>query len=372
MHHITLTSLLVFAACGDNLAQEPDGGPDAQGGAPHAVVVSGSFQAGEPGVMSALDLGTLQVAQRVAPNGAVGSDPVLRRVDGELFVVNRADGNNITVLDATTFAVKEQLATGAGSNPQDVAVVGTKLYVPSLGTAGVVVVTRGSAEITTISLASLDLDGKPDCVSAFRVGNDVYVACGMLDENFTARGPGKVVVIDSSTDTVRATITLANTNPFGMFEQMPASVGGALVIPTVPSFGDFSVGCVEKIRPGATPAVDGCVVTNQSVNGIVSRIEFQDLGALKVQWMVVTSFDTEPHGNLQGFDLVTNCLWPAPLSPPTQVLVDVTVCPNEQLVVADQTAAANGLRVYDGGSETTTSALSIGLLPGSTRGLVCY
>jgi len=33
---------------------------------------------------------------------------------------------------------------------------------------------------------------------------------------------------------------------------------------------------------------------------------------------------------------------------------------------------SNGLRVYEGSAEKTTTPLAIGLKPGSTHGLVCY
>jgi len=367
--------VLVFAltACGDNRALELDAAPaDAPPPSPRAVVVAGSFTPGDVGVMSSLDLGTMQLAQRVAPNGAIGSDPIVRRVDDELFVVNRADGNNVTVLDAKTFAVKEQLATGAGSNPQDVAVFGDKLFVPVFGGSGVVVLTRGSTTIDTIDLSNLDPDGEPNCISAFLVGTDVYVACELLDANFAPRGPGKVAVINASIQTIRTTLTLANANPFGVFEQMPELAGGHLVIPTVPNFGDFSVGCIEKITPGETPVVSGCVVANQAIAGYAARVDFQLVDASAIMWMVVSKFDTEARGNLQGHDLLTDCLWPEPISPPTQVLVDMAICPNDTVVVADQTMAANGLRVYVGGIETTTTPLAIGLKPGSSHGLTCY
>src|SRR5438477_11860075 len=114
--------VIVLVACGDDLVPKP--GPDA--GLPstaRAVIVAGNFMPGQPGVMSTIDTGSMAVQQRVAPSGAVGDDPMLRTVGDELFVVNRSDGNNVTILDATSFALKEQLATGAGSNPQDVAVV---------------------------------------------------------------------------------------------------------------------------------------------------------------------------------------------------------------------------------------------------------
>jgi hypothetical protein len=374
----TTLALLLLAACGDNFKLAPDGGPpDAAGPPPHAVVVAGDFTPGAPGVMSSLDLGTLTVNQRVAANGAVGDDPVIRKFGDELFVVNRADGNNVTILDAVTFAVKEQIATGAGSNPQDVAVVGDKLYVPAFGTAGVVVLTRGSNTPATISLASLDPDGKPNCISAYAVGTDVYVACELLDANFSPRGAGKIAVIDSASDTMRTMVTMANANPFGMFEQLPDDSGGDLVIPTVPNFSDFATGCVEKIKPGVTPMANGCLATNQDLEGYVSRIGFQHIGpGTNVMWVVATFFDQVApfagHGNLQGYDLMTNCLWPEPVTPVDQVLVDIAVCPNDDVVVADQTMASNGLRVYNNTIERTTEPLAIGLKPASTHGLLCY
>ena len=365
--------LVLLAACGDNRPGTPATTPDAGPARPRAVIVSGTFIPGEAGVMSALGFDPLAVEPRVAPNGAVGSDPMLRHIDGELFVVNRADGNNVTILDAATFAVKEQLPTGAGSNPQDVAAWGDRLFVPAFGTAGVVVVTRGTGARTTIDLSALDPDGLPNCISAYAVGGQIYVACELLDPTFSPRGPGQIAVIDAATSAVVTTFAMANANPFGVFEQLPDGVlGGDLVIPTVPSFADLSLGCVERIATGAAPKANGCVVTNSELGGYAARVAFQRQGATTLQWMVVSKFDTAARGNLQGYDLSTSDLWPAPISPPTQVLVDAAICPNDLIVVADQTMAANGLRVYAGTAEQTAAPLPIGLRPSSSHGLVCY
>jgi hypothetical protein len=366
-----LLPLLLVACYDDKPSITPDAAPpDAPTTGPRAVSVAGTFVPGEPGVMSALDLASLEVAERVAPTGAVAEDPMIRHIGDELFVVNRGSGNNVTILDATTFAVKEQIATGAGSNPQDIAVVGDKLYVPAFGTAGVVVLRRGTTTISTIDLSSLDPDGQPNCISAFRVDADIYVACELLDESFQAREPGVVVVIDSATDQVRTMVTLANLNPFGVFERMPAEAGGDLVIPTVPDFVDFSTGCIERITPGETPAAAGCVVSNQALDGFAASVDFQMLGSTPMLWAIVSKFDSEARGNLQGYDLAIDELWPEPISPPAQVLVDVAICP-DSVVVADQAMAANGLRVYRNGLEVTTAPLSVGLRPSANRGLVC-
>jgi len=364
-------ALLTIAACGDNVTVTRDAPMPDAATTPRAVAVSGNFMAGQPGVMSSLDLISMTVAERVAPTGAIGNDPVLRKIDGELFVVNRTD-NNVTVLDAATFAVKEQLATGAGSNPQDVAAAGTKLYVPSFGSAGVVVLTRGTTTATTIDLSALDPDMKPNCISAYLVGTDVYIACEILnDTTFVPRGPGKIVVIDSASDTIRTMFDLSQLNPFGVFEALPEDLGGGLVIPSY-TFDDLTKGCVERITTGATPSSMGCLATNMELGGLVNHIEFQRLGSTPIVWMTVSWFEPEPIGNLQGLDLETGDLWPEPLTPTTQLLVDMTTCPDGKIVVADATMDKHGLRVYDGGLEVTTAPLAIGLKPASSHGLVCY
>jgi hypothetical protein len=366
--------LLLPAACGDNLAGRPDAAPaDAAPPGSRAVIVAGNFMPGEGGVMSALSFDPLAVDRRVAPAGAIGSDPVLRRSGDELLVVNRAEGNNVTILDATTFAVKDQLATGAGSNPQDVAAFGDKLFVPAFGTAGVVVLTRGTGARELIDLSALDPDGAPNCVSAYTVGDEVYVACELLDLTFQPRGPGQIAVIDAATNAVKTTFPLAHANPFGAFEQLPAGVlGGDLVIPTVPSFTDFSTGCVERVQTGAAPRANGCVVSSAELEGYAARLDVQRHGGEQLLWLVVSKFDTEPRGNLWGYDLLTSTLWPAPLSPPSQALVDLAACPDGRIVVADAAIAANGLRVYDGLTEQTAAPQPIGLRPGSPHGLTCY
>jgi hypothetical protein len=361
-----LAIALVLAGCGDN--KNPPGNnpePDAAAG-PRAVVVSGDFAA--TGVMSVLDLGTMEVTQRVAPNGAIGTDPVLRKIGDELFVVNRNDGNNITILDATTFAVKEQLATGANSNPNDVALVGNKLYVPTFAGKGVVVLTRGTTTTTVIDLSQFDTDGVPNCIAATAVGNDVYVACERLDANFKPRGVGTIAVIDTATDTLRTSVNLTTANPIGTLETLP---NGDLVIATAPQIiTDPTAGCVESITPGATPKANGCVVTNADLGGFVNRIEVQDTASFKIAWMVTSNF---PMGYVEAFDLETKCLWAAPVTPSSQAIVDIVSCPNLQLVVADAVMdQPTGLRVYEGSAEKTTAPLDIGIKPASTRGLVCY
>ena len=356
---LCLSFVLSIAACG---------GDDGDSNLPvqnRAVIVAGDFMAGSPGVMSALDMETAAVSQGIAPTGAVGNDPIIRRFGDELFIVNRNDGNNITILDAITLELVEQLATGAGSNPQDVTVVGDELYVPAFGTSGVVVVQRGTGALRQIDLSSLDtVDGIPDCASVIKVGDDVFVACGRLD-NFVANEPGIVAVLDTAAADAVTTFELTHPNPFGVFEQMP---GGDLVIPTVPDFGDFSTGCIERISLAGAPAAS-CAVTNAEMGGLAGRIDFHD----NEMYFVVARFGANgAEGEVQGLDLDTDELIGA-VTPDSQVVVDFSICPGHKMVVADATMAANGLRIYgEDGAEVTSAPLAIGLKPGSAHGISCY
>ena len=373
MKTTALVLALAVTACGDDRKLGPDAAVTADAPAvdPVAIVVAGDFMMGHPGVLSKLDLATMTVAPNLAA-GAVGDDPIIRKVDHLLYVVNRSDGNSVTILDATTLAVVEQLGTGAGSNPQDVAVVGDELFVPAFGGVGLVVLKRGSTTIDTVDLSKDDPDGKPDCNSIYAIDTDLYVACELLDASFAPRGPGKVYVVDAASHLVTKTLTLTTVNPFGVFERSPLTspLGGDLVIPTV-NFADGS-GCVERISTGPSAAAKGCLVTNTALAGSPSRIDFQTLpDASVMMWIAVAAADFV-HASLRGFDLGSATLWASPLSAATESVVDVIGCPNNTLVVADQTMASNGLRVYADLTEKTTAPLAVGLAPKSAHGLACY
>jgi hypothetical protein len=356
--------IAVAAACGDNYTV-PVAQVDAPVAVETAVVGAGDFTSGHFGVLATVDVRGVAVVHNSAPQGAVGDDPVLRAAATELYVVNRADGNNVTILDATTRALITQLATGAGSNPQDVAVSGDKLYVPVYGGAGVAVLNRGQTTPVTLDLSVDDPDGHPECVSAAVVGDRLYVACELLDQNFAPRGNGRVYVVDTATDRVVQAITMQTPNPFGVFQVLPS---GDLLIATI----NFATngGCIEKITTGANPT-SACVVDNATVGGVVSRIDVQPrTGGGTLLWLVVTSFDFA-HGTLRSYDLEANML-SAPLSPATEIVGDLAVCPDGTIAIADQAKNASGVRLYRDGTETTTAVLTVGLPTKSANALVCY
>jgi len=387
----TIALALFTAACGDNV--DPPGAPvdsslDAAPAQIRAVVVtpSNNFTPGQPGILSVLDLTTRVVTMGAGPAMAVGSDPVLRKFGDELFIINRAE-NNITILDAGDLHLVEQLGTGAGSNPQDVAVIGNKLYVATFGNKGMIEMTRGSTTTVEYDLGVGDPDGKPNCHSVYRVNSDLYVSCELLDDtnaNLPPRGMGKVHVVDPATRMIRTTITLANANPFGLIEQIPqfAPNAGDLVIPSV----NFATGagCVERVAVGTSAASAGCMVTNAQLGNFASRVEFyapEFTGPVTGTAIVVPQvmYAVVPKPTFDGSDLrrwsfSDATLEPTPVNGTTQSIVDVAVCPSGEVVMSEApsspTAGAGGLRVY--APSDTSAPLPVGLKPASSHGLVCY
>jgi hypothetical protein len=340
-------------------------------GPPRAVIVAGDFKMGDPGVLSTLDPATGIVETNVGPALAVGSDPILRHIGSELLIINRGE-NNITILDDQTLELVEQLGTGASSNPQDVAVVGNKLYVATLGSKGLTVLTRGSKTTAEIDLSADDPgDGKPDCNSVYLVGTDLYVSCGLLHD-FVASAPGIVHVIDTAKNTVKSTLTLSHKNPLGVFERVPGTgpQGGDLLIATVEDY-QTAPGCIERVTTGGTPAAAGCLIDNAMLGGFATRTDPQVDPDLSIVWTAVASTDFA-HADLRAFDMGLAALWAGPLNASTEVIADLAHCPSGELIVADSAVGANGLRIYNGGAETTKAALPIGLGSFSQHGLVCY
>jgi len=362
-------ALATLAACGDNLEPlSPDAAPPAN---PLAVAVSGDFNV--TGVLSTVDV----VTHRARPNalaGVAGGDPYLRRHGSELFIVNRDRGENVTVLAGSPLALVDQYPTGAGSNPQDVAPVGDKLYVPALGTAGLVVIDRATRRATVLAIPGIDPDNKPDCISAYPVGTRVYVACGVLDATFTPRGPGKIAVIDTTRDVVESTFDLPATNPQGLIvDSAPAATwGGDLLVPTVPSFTDIRSGCLARVRTTGTPGANGCAVSNLELGGYVSRAAMSaDGGRL---WVAATVFSQDfsvQTGRLLAYDPVRGELDP-PVSPATQLVLDVATCPDGRVVASDATMDGSGLRIFHDGVEETSDAIDIGRPVSPGNGLACW
>lgn len=362
---LAAASVLVgLAACGDNA--EPPEAPPPPATAPRAVVVSGDFNA--TGVLSVVDVSAGTVRPNVV-RGAVGADPMIRRLGKEVLVINRfgPTGSSVTVLDAATLEVKHQLSTGTNSNPQDVAVVGDKLYLPALETAGVVVLQRDGLR-SLIDLSALDPDGKPDCNSIYAVGTTLVITCGLL-EGFAAVRDAKVVLYDTATAQLTSA-TLPARNPVGYLQPTPEDsiFGGDLLVSTA-DYADHTAQCVVRINPRT--GASACAIRNADLGGIANHYEADaEAGLLYITPTHYEGFSLV--GALRTVDLATGAVAAQSWSPASQAISDLAVCPDGTVVGADATFGESGVRLFATGAERTAAPLNIGLPPATQNAIVCY
>jgi hypothetical protein len=366
----------VLGACGDNLGPRPDAGvPDAGEPAPDAGVPATAFVvAGDymgTGIASTIALPGRTVTRNVV-GGVVSGDPAVRQQGDRIYVINRFGADNIAVLDAESFDRIEQISTGAGTDPQDVAARGSTLFVAALNAPGILVLDLERPDdgaIETIDLSDLDpADGLPDCSSIYLVEDTLYATCGLL-ENFMPTGPGKVAIIDAASRTLTGSIDLETANPVGFLQPAPAGseLAGDLLVATV-DFGALTTGCIEHIRTGDAPEA-GCLVQNQALGGYGSDLA---AGADDTLYLtIIRGYSAGlPDAVLTSYDLGTDQLRQAPISPAEQRIFDVAWCPGDLLLAAD--GERGGIRVYTGdGTELTDDVLDIGLPPVS-NGTVCF
>lgn len=383
--NIMLALIVLATACGGederflptdgSVIGDPDGipTPDAPGPVmPTGVAVTGDFNV--TGIFSTIDV-VARMPTNNALAGVAGGEPWIRRIGNELFIVNRAGGNNVTIVGGSPLRFVDQFGTGGGSNPQDVAVVGDKMYVPVFDAmGGLRVINRTTRAMTTISLASLDSDGAPNCISAYAVGTRVFVACDIFDANFVPRGNGKIAVIDTTNDTVATTFDLANANPFGRFVRSPegSMFGGDLLIPTVPNLTNYTNGGLERVSVGTTPAANGYAVTNATLAGYVAAADVDPDG--DTLW--IAAFALNPNfsnnfGRLRPINLADGTLGAA-ASPMPQLISSVAACPGNYVLAGDITMSASGVRIYKDGTEQTTAVIDVGRPVNAPNGLVCY
>ncbi len=339
---------------------------------PTAIAVTGDFSV--TGIFSTIDVAS-RTPTRNALAGVVGGEPWIRRFGDELFIVNRAGGNNVTIVGRSPFRFIDQFGTGGGSNPQDVAVVGDKLYVPVFDAmGGLRVINRTTRVMTTINLGALDVDGAPNCISAYAVGDRVFVACDIFDPSYVPRGLGKIAVINATNDTVVTTFDLASNNPLGRFVRTPETsmFGGDLLIPTVPSLTSYTNGCLERVSVGNTPASNGCAVTNSTLTGYVAAADVDpEGGKLWIAAFALNGDFSNNFGRLRSIDLATGTLGAA-ISGSTQLISSVAACPGGHVVTGDITFGASGVRIFKDGTESTTAVIDVGRPVNAPNGLLCY
>ncbi len=330
--------------------------PDARFAGPIALAAASDFN--HAGMAGALELTTGAVTMDAVP-GAVGRDPVVRFTGGYFAIVNRYGDAPIVLLHPASLEVVYMLSTGTGTKPQDIAIAGGKAFVPTLGTAGVLVFDLGSSTPRTIDLSSFDSDGKPDCESAYAASGKVLVSCALLDASFQPRGPGKIAVIDPAGESLSSSFDLPAADPVGFLQ--PA--GTELLIETVPPSAP-STGCIARVTTTGTPSANGCLAGNSALGGYATTMTIDTTGT--------TLYATNSAGAL--LEIAYPLGGVTTTQPPTGLLFSaVAGCSTGDLALTlvPKSTGLGGFQLLHAGALVYPSPESMGIAPQNADALAC-
>ena len=304
------------------------------------------------------------VTPSAVPAMAISTDAVVRRYGDAVYVVNRFGFDNVVVLDAATLAVRKQFSTGAGTNPQDIAVANERrVYVPLYQTGEVLVadptLPDGSEVLARIPLTSIAENPTP--TSAVVVGDAVYVALAFIDPvTYAAARNGLVAVIDVATNSLKTTIELPHRNPFARMQRVPSR--DILVLNLAEDF-DGQAGCYATVDLRLGRA--SCAVPNSACGGWSGALWATEGGHV----YAAASAGFMADGTLCHFTIDGTVL-KAGLSVDGS-LTDVAVS-DTGVVIATSTKGEGGLFFFDAASDTplATAPLTLGGVPAFASGLV--
>lgn len=311
----------------------------------------------------------------------LGPDNVLRSFNNELYVIERGNGA-IQVFDNDFNWLRQLVVQGdeisptsfSGANPQDIIVLpgAEKAYVSRYDAQDdltndddIWIVDPVSGEfLEGISLVDSTFD---DGLRLARAGQMVFVeATGLLYVNlqdagvagnpFEYNANGKVVVIDTDSDEVVATVPLDGRNPWDItYSEISERVFVTCTGPYDSEIFGYNTstdfGGIEVIDPETNTTEKGFFLADEELGGAVSelRLAAEDIGFVATGFQHVASFNPATGAVLS--TAVYSGLWEFSLG-------DFSIHSSGELIVADQSINAIGFGDAEIGLAQTPAGLA--------------
>jgi hypothetical protein len=324
-----------------------------------AVVLGANFT--DPtGTLSLLPINALRTP--IKNIQTTHSDAVVRTYGGQIYVVNRLGGDNIEVVDPSDgFSVSSQFSVGEGPPPQDViALSATKAYVSLYQpednrTAGLTVDDvlilnpQTGAILKTIDLTPFTASDGGRFARAsdlVKVGGRIFVAVQDLggDLSLAADQSGKIVAINTATDTISGALVLSCRDPVAMAYSNETKL---LYVACADYFNlDTPYGGVEVVDPASLTSL-GIFVTDNALGGAPGDIEVAN-GRGFVTVGTSNSGKTVYATNVVSFSLdVSGPPDVKTLYEGAAYIQDIAIDENGRLVVGDRDPHVNGVLFLD-------------------------
>jgi hypothetical protein len=353
VRRIAVAALAGLAACAPGLdpAETPAAGS--------ALVVTTDYETGAYAAIDPVARSAVPTIEVIHQDAVCRADPVT----GNVFIVSRRLADAIEVVDtAGGWNVVAEYSVGAGSNPQDVAVVAPdRAYVARYAEPSLLIVDPlGGAAIGEVDLAPwADDDGSPEAAWLLAHGDRVYAALQKL-VGFEVDGPSSVVVVDAASGAVEREIGLAGANMYGKMRYAAAIERIPLVV--VGRFGVLDGG-IQLLDP-ADDTVSPYVVTEAALGGDLSDAVIA--GPALGYAVIGVPADGGARTRLVAFDPGTGEVGATLIESAGWHLGFLELAPGGgELWVADRNPQLPGVRIFDAatGAELTDAPIDVGLPP---------
>jgi hypothetical protein len=326
------------------------------------LVITTDYQTG---AYSTVSLNGATVAQDV---DFIHSDAVCHvdNVTGTPFVLQRLGADAVDVLNSTNFAIAKEFSVEPSSNPHDIELItADKAYVTRFGSPLILIVNPTTGAHTgTVDLSALaDADGIPEISGMVNMKGKLYVTVSRLDRDngWEPVGDSCIVFIDAATGQVEGNVKVQGTNIVGQPEWSEAL--SKFVISQVGSYGTLNDGGVQLLDP-ATNTLGAFIITEATLGGSLNKVVCAT--ETKCFAIIGVAGDSGSNTHLVEFNPQTGTVTGTLASGAGWVYGDILLNDdNTELWLADRTAEASGLRIFNVATSTekTTAPINVGLPP---------
>jgi len=351
----------------------PDEEEEISAGPWAALVVTSDYQTGSYSVVDTVTLKSHNDVDIVHQDSVCRYDPVTRLP----YIIARMGSDAIDIVDpGENWRIINEYSTGAGSNPQDIAVVSRdRAYVALYEESFLLIVNPVNGSVTdSVDLSRYaDDDGIPETSwLSFRDGV-LYALLQRLDREagFRPSDYSLLLVLDADTGKVEKSMKLACANPFPKLRYSKALQSFVIIesgiFSTMVDEADVD-GCIEFFDPGAS-ALSGPVVMADELGGdIVDAVVSSETKAYAI---IGKRRGSSSETHLVSFNPSTGKKTGTIVASEGWDYASIELSPDgSQLWMADRTMNSPSIRIFDTESdeETAGGPIDVGLPPS----MICF
>jgi len=338
-----------------------------------ALVIATDYQTGSYSVVNRETREAYNNIELIHQDSVCRYDAVTRQP----YIIARLGSDAVDVVNPKdNWHISTEYSVGAGTNPQDIAIVSSKrAYIARYAKSDLLIVNPLSGEkIGTVDLSPYaDEDGIPETSWLYSLNGKIYALLQRLNRHagFLPTQYSLILTIDGAKGTVESSLKLAETNPFGKL-RYNETIDRFVVIEsgvfTTMNDGAAIDGGIEYFDP-VDNTLSGLVITATELGGDI--VDAAIVSETKGYAIVGVRKGTSSETHLVSFDPSTGEKRDTLLAAKGWVYNFIELTPDgTELWLSDRTMSSPGIRIFDTATnqELLSEPIDVGLPPG----MICF